>query len=84
MHNNRIGRQNDLISNAHRTVSETEEVGMEITAELARNREKIESSRAKVCVCVCVAILAVRMVLMFAFVLYILPVLTGCGVLGRH
>lgn len=44
----RIGRQNDLISNAHRTVSETEEVGMEITAELARNREKIESSRAKV------------------------------------
>lgn len=27
---------------------ETEEVGMEITAELARNREKIESSRAKV------------------------------------
>lgn len=44
----RIDRQNDLISNAHRSVSETEEVGMEITAELARNREKIESSRAKV------------------------------------
>ena len=44
----RIDRQNEMISNAHRTVSETEEVGMEITAELARNREKIEASRAKV------------------------------------
>lgn len=37
-----------MISNAHRSVLETEEVGMEITSELARNREKIESSRAKV------------------------------------
>lgn len=44
----RLRRQNELIGNAHRMVSETEEVGMEITAELARNREKIESSRAKV------------------------------------
>jgi hypothetical protein len=44
----RIERQNELISNAHRSVLETEEVGMEITAELSRNREKIESSRSKV------------------------------------
>lgn len=44
----RIGRQNEMISNAHRSVLESEEVGMEITSELARNREKIESSRAKV------------------------------------
>mgnify|MGYP006193572831 CR=1 FL=1 len=46
----RIGRQNEMISNAHRSVLESEEVGMEITSELARNREKIESSRAKVAV----------------------------------
>lgn len=45
--NDRMSRQDEMISNAHRTVNETEEVGMEITAELARNREKIESSRAK-------------------------------------
>ncbi len=37
-----------MIANAYRTVAETEEVGLEITSELARNREKIESSRAKV------------------------------------
>lgn len=37
-----------MIQNATRTVAETEEVGEEITAELARNREKINSSRAKV------------------------------------
>lgn len=34
--------------NAQRTVAETEEVGIEITNELARNREKILSSRARV------------------------------------
>ncbi len=45
----RIARQNEVIANATRTVAETEEVGLEITSELARNREKIESSRAKVC-----------------------------------
>ena len=44
----RIARQNEMIANATRTVAETEEVGMEITSELSRNREKIESSRAKV------------------------------------
>ncbi len=37
-----------MILNATRTVQETEEVGLEITSELARNREKIESSRARV------------------------------------
>lgn len=36
-----------MIANAHRTVLETEEVGMEITTELQRNREKIQSSRSK-------------------------------------
>lgn len=44
----RAVRQNDAILAAHRTVLETEEVGLEITRELSRNREKIESSRAKV------------------------------------
>lgn len=37
-----------MIQNATRAVADTEEVGMEITSELARNREKIESSKAKV------------------------------------
>jgi len=37
-----------MILNAQRTVAETEEVGIEITNELARNREKIDSSRARV------------------------------------
>jgi hypothetical protein len=45
---NRLSRQNEMIQNATRTVAETEEVGLEITQELARNREKIESSRARV------------------------------------
>jgi hypothetical protein len=35
--------------NSLRTVQETEEVGIEITTELQRNREKILSSHAKVC-----------------------------------
>ena len=37
-----------MIARAHLTVAETAEVGEEITNELKRNREKIESSRAKV------------------------------------
>lgn len=37
-----------MIANAHRTVMETEDVANDITQELARNREKIDSSRAKV------------------------------------
>jgi len=45
--NDKITRQNEMIQNATRTVNETEEVGLEITQELSRNREKIESSRAR-------------------------------------
>jgi hypothetical protein len=37
-----------MIANAQRTVAETEEIGLEITSELQRNREKIQSSHAKV------------------------------------
>lgn len=46
--NDKLSRQNEMIANAHRTVAETEDVAAEITTELARNREKILSSRAKV------------------------------------
>jgi len=45
--NDKIARQNEMIANASKTVAETEEVGLEITSELARNRQKIESSQAK-------------------------------------
>ncbi len=45
---NRLDRQREVIGNALRTVHETEEVGLEITSELQRNREKIESARSKV------------------------------------
>jgi hypothetical protein len=44
----RIDKQNDAIANARRTVGETEEIGHEIIGELARNREKIESTRNRV------------------------------------
>lgn len=44
----KLERQNDMIDNARRTVAETEEVGLEITSELSRNREKIDSSREQV------------------------------------
>lgn len=37
-----------MILNAQRTVGETEEVALEITSELAKNREKIESAHSKV------------------------------------
>lgn len=45
--NDKLDRQNDMILNAHRTVMETEDVGIEIASELKRNREKIESARSK-------------------------------------
>mmetsp|Transcript_24435 Transcript_24435/g.26712 ORF Transcript_24435/g.26712 Transcript_24435/m.26712 type:complete len:208 (-) Transcript_24435:65-688(-) len=45
--NDKLSRQNEMIANAHRTVMETEDVANDITQELARNREKIDSSRAK-------------------------------------
>jgi hypothetical protein len=43
-----LSRQNETILNATRTVAETEDVAMEITQELGRNREKIESAHSKV------------------------------------
>jgi hypothetical protein len=43
----RLDRQNEMIQNAHRTILETEDVGNEVISELVRNREKIQSSRAK-------------------------------------
>lgn len=43
--NDKLERQNEAILNAQRTVAETEEVGVEITEQLARNREQIQSSR---------------------------------------
>jgi vesicle transport through interaction with t-SNAREs 1 len=46
--NEKLGRQNETILAAQRSVAETEDVAMDITNELARNREKIESSRDKV------------------------------------
>lgn len=45
----RVHKQNEMIARSLQTVAETAEVGDEITKELQRNREKIESSRAKVC-----------------------------------
>ena len=44
----KIGRQNDTLDNARRVMAETEDVALEITEELARNREKIQASRDKV------------------------------------
>jgi len=44
----RILQQNALIENATRTVAETEDVAIEITQDLARNREKIDSISNKV------------------------------------
>lgn len=45
--NDKIRQQNDTILRAHQTVMETEDVALEITSELSRNREKIESARGK-------------------------------------
>lgn len=45
--NEKLSKQDMMIANAQRTIAETEEIGLDITSELARNREKIESSRAK-------------------------------------
>ena len=41
----KLYRQNEAITNAQRSVFETEEVGADIVDELQRNREKIESSQ---------------------------------------
>lgn len=50
----RLARQNERIASATRTVAETEEVGMDITKELASNRAKIESVQSKVSHCACI------------------------------
>jgi len=40
--NSQLDRQNDTLDNARRVMAETEDVAMEITDELGRNREKIQ------------------------------------------
>jgi vesicle transport through interaction with t-SNAREs protein 1 len=45
---NKLDGQNDTLDNARRVMAETEETALDITSELARNREKIQSSRDKV------------------------------------
>jgi len=46
--NEQISRQNDTLDRARRVMAETEETAMEITSELGRNREKIQSSHQRV------------------------------------
>mmetsp|Transcript_11605 Transcript_11605/g.11627 ORF Transcript_11605/g.11627 Transcript_11605/m.11627 type:complete len:213 (+) Transcript_11605:89-727(+) len=46
--NDKIASQNEKILNATRTVADTENVAIEITQELGRNREKITSAHEKV------------------------------------
>mmetsp|Transcript_37075 Transcript_37075/g.43132 ORF Transcript_37075/g.43132 Transcript_37075/m.43132 type:complete len:229 (-) Transcript_37075:61-747(-) len=46
--NDQISGQNDKLGNARRIIAETEDVAMEITSELSRNREKIESAHGRV------------------------------------
>jgi len=43
-----LSRQNDTLTNARRVMAETEDVALEITEELGRNREKIQNARSKV------------------------------------
>jgi vesicle transport through interaction with t-SNAREs 1 len=45
--NEKLNRQNEALLQAQRTVAETEDVGSEIAENLTANREKIESSQAK-------------------------------------
>lgn len=46
--NDLLEDQNDRLGNARRVIQETEDVALEITEELGRNREKIESAHSKV------------------------------------
>ncbi len=48
MVNDGLSRQNDTLNNARRVIAETEDVALEVTEELGRNREKIQSARGKV------------------------------------
>jgi len=40
----KLTKQNETLERARRSMQETEEIGMEVTHELAQNRAKIESS----------------------------------------
>lgn len=46
--NNDLEAQNQRLENARRVMAETEDVALEITSELGRNREKIESAHGRV------------------------------------
>jgi len=46
--NDHLSKQNETIERARRVMAETEDVAMEITSELERNREKIASSHQRV------------------------------------
>lgn len=46
--NDSLGRQNQTLEHARRVMAETEDVALEITEELGRNRETIESAHARV------------------------------------
>jgi len=43
-----LSAQNDTLENARRVMAETEDVALEITSELGRNREKIQSATGRV------------------------------------
>jgi len=46
--NDQISKQNETLDRAQRVMAETEDVALEITSELGRNREKISSSHQRV------------------------------------
>ena len=46
--NDMVSAQNDTLENARRVMADTEGVALEITDELSRNREKIESAHSRV------------------------------------
>lgn len=46
--NDQISKQNETLDRARRVMAETEDVALEITSELGRNREKIASSHQRV------------------------------------
>jgi len=46
--NQSLSAQNDTLDNARKIMAETEDVALEITSELGRNREKIQSAHGRV------------------------------------
>jgi vesicle transport through interaction with t-SNAREs protein 1 len=46
--NHALGQQNQTLEHARRVMAETEDVALEITEELGRNRETIQSARSRV------------------------------------